>query len=231
MSITTGSIYTSPSSQDPSGQPGFTGAGNFWMQTDTGIWQVRNSANTGWTLIGSGDQQTFGMVPLSGAALSGAITGATNLMTADGNTPFATPPTVTSRSSLMATMADLTTLQTNLNTLVINTANQAVASIVVPGIRANTSTQMGVIAAGVSWNTNLSLPYASMTYPDGTAVGAADCIGFATPNNIPNTGSGYTITLVQAGGSVNGMIWNCYLSPSLTPISINYMIFAIKQNT
>lgn len=228
MSITNGLIYISPSSQDPSGQPGFNGAGNFWSQTDTGNWYVRNSSNTGWTIVGSGDQTSFGLYPLSGGAGSGAITGNTGLMTADGNTPFATAPTVTNRNSQIATLADLASLQTNLQTLINESVSQSVAGIVTPGINASIVIVNGTLGPAATYAGILQLPFSGLVYPDGTAVQSGDCHGFASTNSIVSSGIDSIFLIPQ---DTRGMSWQSYatnLTPTLFPVSLNYQIIAIK---
>ena len=230
MSITNGLIYTSPSSQDPSGQPGFNGAGNIWAQNDTGVWYIRNSTNTGWTIVGSGDQTSFGLYPLSGGAGSGAITGNTGLMTADGNTPFAIPPTVTNRNSPIATLADLASLQTNLQTLINESVAQSVSGIVTPGINSSIVIVSGTLGPAATYLTILQLPYAGLVYPDGTSVQLADCHGFASMNMGAAAGVqiDYNYLLPQ---DARGMSWQCYIgtSPSaFLPANLNYQIIAIK---
>ena len=232
MSITTASVYSSPSSQDPSGQGGFTGAGNLWAQTDTGLWFVRNSANTNWTLIGSGDQASFGLYSLAGGAGSGAITGDTGLMTADGSTPFAISPTVTNRNSPIATLADLATMQSNLQTLINETVAQSIAGIPVPGVNSSIIISSGTIGPGATYNTTLSLPYQGLVYPDGTAVALADCYGFASHNTVYLPGTNNNVYLLPQDS--RGMTWWCYASINLStniPFIANYQIIAIKPNT
>ena len=230
MSITTANIYTSPSSQDPSGVGGFTGAGNIWVQSDTGVWLSRNSTNTAWVPIGSGDQQSFGLMPLSGGAMSGAVTGSSNMMTADGSTPFALPPNVTSRNSLMATLADLTALQNNLSTLISETVSQAVASIPVPGVNSNLSiavTQVGGQLTPSPYNATVLLPYQSMVYANGTAVQLSECHGFAS------WGQGILSTNPQylTPQDSRGMSWQSYTTSPNTAIPFNYLIIAISTTS
>ena len=225
MSITNGLIYQSPSSQDPSGQGGFNGAGNIWMQTDTGNWYVRNSTNSGWTLVGSGDQTSFGLFPLSGGAGSGAITGLTGLMTSDGNTPFAVPPTVTNKSSVLATLYDLSLVQTNLQALINETAAQYISGISAPGVNSNITIYQGVIGPGALYTTVLSLPYSGWTYADGTAVQLSDCHGIASVNLMTFT-AGDALWLTPQ--DTQGMSWQCYSGATKIPGSINYTIIAIR---
>ena len=229
MSISNGLLYSSPSSQDPSGQQGFSGAGNVWAQNDTGVWYVRNSTNTGWVLIGSGDQSSFGLYPLSGVSGSGAITGNTGLMTADGNTPFAVPPTITSKTSVIATLADLASLQTNFQTLINESVAQSVSGIVTPGINSSIIIISGTLGPGATYSTVLSLPFSGLVYPDGTSVQLADCHGFASSNTQNPAGQADIVYLIPQ--DTRGMSWQCYCHQSggNTPGSINYQIIAIKS--
>ena len=232
MSITNALIYSSPSSQDPSGQPGFSGAGNIWAQNDTGVWYIRNSTNTGWTILGSGDQTSFGLYPLSGGAGSGAITGNTGLMTADGNTPFAIPPTVTNRSSVIATLADLASLQTNLQTLITEIVSQSISSIQTPGVKSSIASFTGTVNPGATYLTVLTLPLAGLVYPDGSAVAQADCFGFASIGNATFSIAG-SVTLFLQPQDTRGMSWICYSSDGggNHPAGIVYQIIAIKPTS
>jgi hypothetical protein len=190
-----GQIYNSPSYQDPAGSIGFNGAGNLWQQSDTGIWLSRNKANTGWNAWGSGDQAMFGLMPLTGGPVSGAISGASGLMTADGNTPFAKPPTITNypngtaNGTLMATLEDLYNFQNALSTIVYQAVSQAIAGIVNPGIRSNIAIGVGTINPAKTYLTALQITPSGLKYPDGTAVSKADCYGFATSNIISTPGA------------------------------------------
>ena len=227
MAITTANIYVSPSSQDPSGVGGFTGAGSLWSQTDTGVWLVRNSTNTAWVPIGSGDQQSFGLMPASGGAMSGAVSGTTNLMTADGNTPFAIPPTITSKSSLLASLADLSTLQNTILTLINEIVTQAVAGVSIPSLYTSlsfaTTSVGGPITPTPSYNTTMSLPWQTMIYGDGTSVQQSECHGFACINAYPG-GNGVTYLLPQDS---QGLSWQCYQATTAVPF--NYFIVAVKS--
>jgi len=231
MSITNANIYTSPSSQDPSGVGGFTGAGNIWAQSDTGIWLTRNSTNTAWVPIGSGDQQSFGLMPLSGGAMSGALTGNSSMMTADGSTPFAVPPNVTSRNSLMATLADLSALQNNLSALISETVSQAVAGIPVPGVNSNISiavTQLNGQLTPSPYNAWVTLPYQSMVYSNGVSVRLAECHGFASPGTIPTSGGPIYYLTPQDS---RGMTWQSYVDGPNLAMAFNYLIIAISATS
>jgi len=228
MSITNGLIYVSPSSQDPQGQPGFNGSGNIWAQIDTGNWYIRNSTNTGWTIMGSGDQTSLGLYALSGGAGSGAITGNTGLMEADGSTPFAISPTVTNRNSTIATLADLSIVQSNIQTLINESVAQSISGISTPSITSSILIVSGTLGPAATYLTIMQLPFSGLVYPDGTSVQLADCHGFASMD----TGSGSfeinTMNIIPQ--DARGMSWQCYTDYSTghAPASMNYQIIAIK---
>jgi hypothetical protein len=226
MSIVLGQIF-----QAPSGSPPVTNGGDFWYQTDTGVWLVGNSSSS-WTTMGSGEFPGFGMMALSGGPFSGAptVTG-TNLMTADGSTAFTVPPTVTTKDSTIASMADVSALQATVMTLIANTVAQAVGNIPIPGLNNSIAFGFGTAGPAATYNTNISLAPNGMTYADGTLVQLADCYGFASIN-ISETATAAPDNLLINKDYVRGMTWQCYnayAGPTYTPGLINYMIIAIKN--
>jgi hypothetical protein len=241
MTITVAKMYSSPSSQDPSALSGFGGPGSIWAHTDDGIWLARNSGNTGWNIVGSGDQAAFGLFPLSGGGTSGAVSGLNGIMTADGNTPFAVPPTITSKSSVMATMLDLYNLQQALNSLVSEAVGNALASIVVPGIRSNLA--FGYFNFGGTQSPyNLNVPIVAgagsanvagftLSYPDGTAVGTADCVAYAVQSSYPSPNGGAATETLFTVQSPVGMAWSSSIWVSTNPYAagFTFMIIAMKQ--
>ena len=174
-----GAIWQSPSTQDPSGQVGFTGTGNLWYQTDTFNLYARNSKNTGWTLIGLVNTTNFGLLPKAGGALSGSATGSTGLMTKDGTTiPYVYPPEILNKNSQMASMADLTNLTTTLETQVSTLVSKAMALVGIPSIRANTVIKVGQVLTdttiAANWAQTLFIPVTGLSYADGTPVQTQD---------------------------------------------------------
>ena len=242
MTITVAQFYSGPSSQDPSALSGFGGPGSIWAHSDDGLWLTRNSGNTGWNIIGSGDQTAFGLFPLSGGGTSGAVSGLNGIMTADGNTPFAVPPTITSKASVMATMLDLYNLQQAVNSLVSEAVGNALASIVVPGIRSNMV--FGYFTFGGTQSPyNFNVPIVagagsanvagfSLTYPDGTAVATGDCVAYATQSLATSTNSGSAPELIFTAQSSIGMAWSSisWNGASPSPAGFTFMIIAMKKN-
>lgn len=243
MTITIAPFYSSPSSQDPSGLSGFTGAGSIWAHTDDGLWLSRDSGNTHWNIIGSGDQGAFGLYPLTGGSTSGAVSGANGIMTADGNTPFAVPPTITSKSSVMATMVDLYNLQQAVGTLVAESVQNAIASIVVPGIRSNMAIAVFQYTANQSSPSNVvtiqptsqgigaNIANFNLVYPDNSQVSASDCIGYATQAAYYTANGGNLVQTQFIHSGAAGMAWQSYSYNAATPVNagFTFMIIAIKK--
>jgi hypothetical protein len=148
-------------------------------------------------------------------------------MTADGNTPFAIPPTITSKSSLLASLADLSALQTTITNLIQQIVTQSVAGISIPSIYANlsiaTTTVGGQITPTPSYNTTMTLPWQTMVYGDGTTVQQSECHGIAFTSAFPG-GNGVTYLLPQDS---QGLSWQSYQSTTAVPF--NYFIIAIKS--
>ena len=59
--------------------PGSVGAGYIWVNTTTGDFQARNTANSAWVVIFNINTVNGGLLPLSGGAMTGAITGSHGL--------------------------------------------------------------------------------------------------------------------------------------------------------
>ncbi len=236
MAITVTVNYSSPSSQDPAGLSGFGGAGSIWQQNDTGLWWSRNSANTGWILIGSGDQTAFGLFSLSGGVSSGAVSGNSNIMTADGNTPFAAPPTITSRSSLMATMTDLYNVQQAVATLVMESVENALAGVATTGIRANMAFQWGQAAASAgSVGTPIALTAAlsPFNYVNGTPVQTSELRVMAGPSNLTfyNNGTGDGFVLTANNNTGTSWISEYTFSSTVQNAGLEYFMIAIRSGS
>lgn len=73
--------------------PGAVGAGVFWVNTTTGVFSVRNTANSAWVQIGNVNEANLGLLPLSGGTMTGAIEGAHGLLPTDS-------PAITTNATL-----------------------------------------------------------------------------------------------------------------------------------
>jgi hypothetical protein len=230
MAITIAYNYVSPSSQDPAGLTGFGGAGSIWAQSDTSLYFSRNSGNTNWILIGSGEQTSFGLFSLGGGTVSGAISGANGIMTADGNTPFQVPPTITSKSSAMATMLDLYNFQQAIYGLITETVENSLASVITPSIRSNMAFNYGPAGPAGSPGIPIILAATNFSYSNGVPVQTSECIAFATQNAwiSPQNGNATGMTF-QVQNAV-GMSWISESFHGVTPVAagLQFMMIAIR---
>lgn len=71
--------------------PGAVGAGYIWINTTTGDMSIRNTANSGWTLILNSDQADGGLLSKAGGTMTGAIEGAHGLLPLDSGPMTGTP--------------------------------------------------------------------------------------------------------------------------------------------
>jgi hypothetical protein len=98
VGVPIGAAYIQNSNQDP----GPVGFGYKWYKTDTGDEMIRNTSNTGWTLVGNNDQLYNGLLPRGGnsatppaGVMTGAILGNSGLAPLAG-ADFVSTATVTS---------------------------------------------------------------------------------------------------------------------------------------
>lgn len=97
------------------GDPGAVGCGYQWCNSSTGVLYERNVANNAWVTVGNVGLTNYGSLPITGGAMTGAITGVT------GWAPLDAPNFTTSAklsSVNLATTTDLSNLQTTLTNLI-----------------------------------------------------------------------------------------------------------------
>ena len=210
---------------------GQAGQGSLWYQTDTTLLFNRNTANTGWTLVGPVNVNYLGLLPRAGGILTAPITGSTGLMTKDGITPFGGVPYVNSKNSLAATLADLAEAQTNLEEQIAAGVSTSISAIAIPSLNANIVIvfgTIGVYGGGGSIPAAYTIPITGLTYGDGTLVKSSECHGFASIQKIDEGTSGQTYLLPQ---NSNGTTWICYSveGPTFGYGAMNYLLIAIKS--
>jgi hypothetical protein len=232
------SVYGQPVASEPMtvtlSPYGQAGVGSIWYQTDTNLIYVRNTANNGWTLIGSVNTTNFGMLPRAGGALSSAITGSTGLLTEDGLTPFVYPPYVTSKLSLIATLADLANIQVSLDAQIATSVAQQISSIGLPSLTSNMLVVTGTIGNTSTYTgtpANFSVPIAGLTYANGKAVQLTDCHCMASLQTV--TFDGHETSIILQPQDNRGMTWL-----AVVPVSgelftgyyctVNYLLIAIN---
>ena len=150
--------------------PGAVGFGYQWANSSSGILYERNTTNTGWVAIGNANSSNYGHLPLTGGAMTGAITGVS------GWAPETSPDFNTSaklEGVNLATTNDLSTLQTNLEDYVDAQVASAIASQgVTSEVSSNTAIQTGTLK-GATATTAITIPLP--VFSDGQAATEAQC--------------------------------------------------------
>ena len=150
--------------------PGGVGAGYQWYNTSSGIVYERNTSNTGWVQIGNANSTNYGLLPLTGGAMTGAISGVS------GWAPETSPDFNTSaklEGVNLATTNDLSTLQTNLEDYVDAQVASAIASQgVTSEVSSNTAIQTGTLK-GATATTAVTIPLP--VFSDGQPATEAQC--------------------------------------------------------
>lgn len=161
--------------------PGAVGFGYQWANSSSGILYERNTSNTGWVQIGNTNTTNYGLLPLTGGAMTGAISGVT------GWAPETSPDFNTSaklEGVNLATTNDLSTLQTNLEDYVDAQVASAIASHgVTSEVSSNTAIQTGRLQ-GATPLTTITIPLP--VFSDGQSATQGQCKWIVTP--------GYNIT-------------------------------------
>lgn len=149
------------------------------VDTSTGNLYASNTSATAWVLIGNVNQANLGMLPLTGGALTGAISGATGLA------PIDAPNFTTSAKLLGVDLATQTYVDTVNNTTLTGIApkiTQAIASIsagiTVKGSLARANGILVFPSGGSGFPAAQTIPLP--IYPDGTVASESDCKWFVS---------------------------------------------------
>ena len=150
--------------------PGAVGFGYQWANSSSGILYERNITNTGWVQIGNTNSTNYGLLPKTGGTMSGAIFGVS------GWAPETSPDFNTSaklEGVNLATVNDLSTLQTNLEDYVNAQVASAIASLgVTSEVSSNTAIQTGTLK-GATATTAVEIP--RPVFSDGQVADEAQC--------------------------------------------------------
>ena len=153
-----------------SADPGAVGTGYQWLNSTTGNLYERNTTNTAWVLVGNVNLVTLGALMRTGGVMSGAITGVT------GWAPLDSPDftTVAKLSGVnIATVNDLTALQTALEARIKAEAQAAVATAL-GGVSGSQNIALGFgILAGATATTPVTIPLP--IFPDGVQATQSQC--------------------------------------------------------
>ena len=156
--------------------PGAVGTGYQWLNTTTGNLYERNTTNTAWVLVGNVNLVTLGALMRTGGVMSGPITGVT------GWAPLDSPDftTVAKLSGVnIATVNDLTALQTALEARIKAEAQAAVATAL-GGVSGSQNIAVGfgtLVGATATTPVTIALP----TFPDGVQATQAQCKWVVAP--------------------------------------------------
>lgn len=202
----------------------------WWPDVTNGLLKQRNGANTAWVTIGPLDTTAWGLLPLSGGSLAGAINHAkgasvasaatTNIWATDGNTIHITG-TTTITSFGTAPQAGATrrlvfdgvlTLTNGANLILPGGANITTAAGDACEVFADSTTQHRVISYTKADGTPLAAPSTvKVSVPQTVLAGAVDSNGQA---NFLSAGSGRAVNLAatsvpvviafSAGEGING---------------------------
>ena len=163
--------------------PGAVGAGHQWENTTTGDIFERNSGNTAWTFLYNCNLANGGLVPKTGAVMSGPLTGVTGWAPNDS-------PNFTTTAKLngvnLATTNDLTTLRDELVQLIKVDAQIAVANAL-GGLTGNQNVAIGSgNLVGATKASPITIPLPS--FPDGIKATEAQFKWLVAPSYDTKTG-------------------------------------------
>ena len=167
--------------------PGAVGTGYQWLNTTTGNLYERNTTNTAWVLVGNVNLVTLGAMMRTGGVMSGPITGVT------GWAPLDSPDftTVAKLSGVnIATVNDLTALQTALEARIKAEAQAAVATAL-GGVSGSQNIAVGfgtLVGATATTPVTIALP----TFPDGVQATQAQCKWVVAPIRGKTGGTDHT---------------------------------------
>ena len=156
--------------------PGAVGTGYQWLNTTTGNLYERNTTNTAWVLVGNVNIVTLGALMRTGGVTSGPIAGVT------GWAPLDSPDftTVAKLSGVnLATVNDLTALQTALEARIKAEAQAAVATAL-GGVSGSQNIAIGfgtLVGATATTPVTIALP----TFPDGVQATQSQCKWIVAP--------------------------------------------------
>lgn len=172
--------------------PGAVGFGYWWVNSTTGAAYSRNVTNTSWVPQGNWNYTNSGNMPLTGGIMTGNITGVT------GWAPINSPNFTGSPQKLsvdLATVNDLSDLDSELRSLINSLVSSAVASMASSiSISNNICFLQGNLTgnSGNSYQVTVPLP----SFPDATAT-EDQCYWAIWPSYADNDAGGVAISLID----------------------------------
>jgi hypothetical protein len=206
--------------------PGTVGAGYQWLDTTTGNLYERDTSDIGWVFVGNVNSTNYGMLSLTGGAMSGAITGVSG-WAPETSPGFSTSATLDGVG--LATVNDLATLQSNLETMITDMVSSEIASS-----SSNVSINNNIVitcgtmpASSISATSTIVLP--TPIFPDGIQATAAQCFSIISPLNCTTIPGNFIneITFERTGSS--NLEWRAYVDGGGdVASSLNYIIIAVR---
>lgn len=159
------------------------------IDINTGHKYSSDTSSTEWVLIGNVNEPNMGLLPLSGGAMTGAITGST------GYAPINTPDFVSSAKLDgldLATINDLTNMQTTILDAVTPLINQAIASTTSSiSVSSKIAFGHGTLTFSTGTPQTIPLPY----YPGNIQATEEECVWAVSPKWM------YVPTGLSSGGA------------------------------
>ena len=159
-------------------------AGYDAIDTSTGDQYVSNSSSTAWVLVGNVNTLNLGLVPVTGAVMTGALTGATG-WAPDDAANFATKAYIAGID--IATVDELAAQKTEIMDLITPKITEAIASTTAAvGVNSKIAKAMGVLTFTPANNyiapavQTIPLP----TYPSGEIAHETECVWCVFPVEI-----------------------------------------------
>ena len=159
-------------------------AGYDAINTSTGNQYVSNSSSTAWVLVGNVNTLNLGLVPVTGAVMTGALTGATG-WAPDDAANFATKAYIAGID--IATVDELAAQKTEIMDLITPKITEAIASTTAAvGVNSKIAKAMGVLTFTPANNyiapavQTIPLP----TYPSGEIAHETECVWCVFPVEI-----------------------------------------------
>lgn len=187
--------------------PGAVGFGLMWMKPSTGDIYARNTSNTSWVYQGNANQNMGGALPITGGAMSGAITGAT------GWAPSANPNFSGSASLDSVSLVDQNDLTNAINSLTttLNGNIKSAISSITGNFNVGSSIAVGY-GTGLAHGGTIPLPWYGGVAPRQATI--SELAGVLVS----------TCSLAQWSSGVNDVIYveNCSVNTSTLVVTCTY---------
>ena len=203
--------------------PGAVGLGFQWLKSN-GLLYERNTTNTAWVPIGTLASNNYGLVPVTGATMTGNLSGVT------GWAPLASPNFTTSAKRDGIDLVDANELASAIDG--VESTIDSKVSEAISTVFSTTSISKNNIAAGSGLLTpatpggSISIPLP--TYSDGSTASISDCSWSLSVHSIPDQGNGLKLVNVT---NTSGVTYTAYAQRddgATSVVTLSYIIIAIR---